>query len=50
MHKSKFDALVAEQKELHDKIFAERGNVHMTPVQKLWNRLHVVDAAILGVK
>ena len=44
------EKLIAEQKEIHDKIFAARGDVHMSPVQALWNRMHEIDAEILGVK
>ena len=44
------EKLIAEQKEIHDKIFAARGDVHTSPVQALWNRMHEIDAEILGVK
>ena len=47
---TRLEKLIAEQKEIHDKIFAARGDVHMSPVQALWNRMHEIDAEILGVK
>lgn len=42
--------LKAEQDDLHNQIFGARGNVHMSPVQRLFNRIIEIDKEMLGVK